>query len=234
MANKILGDERVSGAKILVADDEARMRRLIRDFLEAAGYSVVEAENGRRAVELFCAEPSEIRLLVLDVMMPEMNGWEVCREVRRLSDVPIIMLTALSSESDEIEGFEAGADDYVSKPFSPKVFVARVEAMLRRSAADEISELAVGGLRIDKKAHAVYVNGEEIYLSLKEYDLLLYLIENRGMTLDRERILNNVWNYDYFGDARTIDTHITKLRKKLGPCGDMLQTVRGVGYKFEK
>ncbi len=224
----------MNGIKILVADDEARMRRLIRDFLEAAGYSVVEAENGKKAFELFCANAAEIRLLVLDVMMPEMNGWDVCREVRRLSDVPIIMLTALSSESDQIEGFETGADDYVTKPFSPKVFVARVEAMLRRSTADGGSEVSVGGLRIDKRAHAVYVDGEEIYLSLKEYDLLLYLLENRGITLNREKILDHVWNYDYFGDARTIDTHITKLRKKLGPCGEMLQTVRGVGYKFEK
>lgn len=220
--------------KILVADDEDRMRRLIRDFLEAAGYNVVEAENGRQALELYRAQAQEIKLLVLDVMMPEMNGWEVCREVRRDSDVPIIMLTALSRESDEVEGFEAGADDYVTKPFSPKVFVARVEAMLRRTAAGEESELVVGGIRVDREAHAVFVDGEEIYLSLKEYDLLLYLMENRGATLNREKILDNVWNYDYFGDARTIDTHVTKLRKKLGPWGDMLQTVRGVGYKFEK
>ena len=224
----------MSGVKILVADDEARMRRLIRDFLESAGYSVVEAENGKRAFELFCAMNSEIKLMVLDVMMPEMDGWEVCREVRRISDVPVIMLTALSQESDEIEGFEAGADDYVTKPFSPKVFVARVEAMLRRSSVDEVKEIVVGGIRVDKNAHTVYVDGEEIYLSLKEYDLLLYLLENRGVTLNRERILDKVWNYDYFGDARTIDTHITKLRKKLGSSGDMLQTVRGVGYRFEK
>lgn len=220
--------------KILVADDEDRMRRLIRDFLEAAGYSVIEAENGRRALELYRAQAQDIKLLVLDVMMPEMNGWEVCREVRRESTVPVIMLTALSRESDEVEGFEAGADDYVTKPFSPKVFVARVEAMLRRTAAEGESELTVGGVRVDREAHTVFVDGNEIYLSLKEYDLLLYLMENRGATLTREKILDNVWNYDYFGDARTIDTHVTKLRKKLGPWGDMLQTVRGVGYKFEK
>ncbi len=224
-----------SKIKILVADDEDRMRRLIRDFLEAAGYSVVEAENGSRALELYNAQPKEIKLLILDVMMPGLSGWEVCREVRKTSDVPVIMLTALSQESDEVEGFEAGADDYVTKPFSPKVFVARVEAMLRRTASsDGGSELTVGGIRVDREAHTVYVDGEEIYMSLKEYDLLLYLMENRGSTLTREKILDNVWNYDYFGDARTIDTHVTKLRKKLGQWGDMLQTVRGVGYRFEK
>ena len=224
-----------SKIKILVADDEERMRRLIRDFLEAAGYSVVEAENGRRALELYNVQAQEIKLLVLDVMMPGMSGWEVCREVRRTSDVPVIMLTALSQESDEVEGFEAGADDYVTKPFSPKVFVARVEAMLRRTAApNEDGELTAGGIRVDREAHTDFVDGEEIYMSLKEYDLLLYLMENRGATLTREKILDNVWNYDYFGDARTIDTHVTKLRKKLGQWGDMLQTVRGVGYRFEK
>lgn len=221
-------------AKILVADDEARMRRLIKDFLEAAGYSVTEAEDGRQALDIFCEENSEIDLLVLDVMMPKLSGWDVCREVRKISNVPIVMLTALSRESDEVTGFDAGADDYVAKPFSPKIFVARVEALLRRAQGVKESGLEAGGIMIDRSAHTVFVDGEEIYLSLKEYDLLLYLVENRGQTLSREKILDNVWNYDYYGDARTIDTHVTKLRKKLGSKGDMLQTVRGVGYKFEK
>ncbi len=220
--------------KILVADDEGRMRRLIRDFLEDSGYSVVEAENGRQALDIFCASNSQIDLLVLDVMMPEMNGWEVCREVRRISCVPVIMLTALSQEEDVVGGFDAGADDYITKPFSPKIFVSRVEALLRRCRGVKRTRIDAGGIEVDLEAHAVYVDGQEIYLSLKEYDLLLYMLENRGTTLSREKILDNVWNYDYYGDARTIDTHVTKLRKKLGAYGDMLQTVRGVGYKFEK
>ncbi len=220
--------------KILVADDEARMRRLIGDFLCAAGYAVVEATNGQEALDIFCASNSDIDLLVLDVMMPGLSGLEVCRQVRNISDVPVIMLTALSQESDEITGFDVGADDYITKPFSPKVFVARVDALMRRRRTDGDEEIAVGGIRIDKGAHAVFVDGEEIYLSLKEYELLLFLIENRGRTFSREKILDNVWNYEYYGDARTIDTHVTKLRKKLGSYGDMLQTVRGVGYRFEK
>ncbi len=224
----------MSKKKILVADDEARMRRLIGDFLGAAGYTVVEAADGQEALDIFCASNSDIDLLVLDVMMPGLSGLEVCRQVRNISHVPVIMLTALSQESDELTGFDVGADDYITKPFSPKVFVARVEALIRRCRADSEDEITVGGIRIDKSAHAVFVDGEEIYLSLKEYELLLFLVENRGRTFSREKILDNVWNYEYYGDARTIDTHVTKLRKKLGGYGDMLQTVRGVGYRFEK
>ncbi len=221
--------------RILVADDEARMRRLIKDFLEAAGYEVEEAADGEEAVGLFSARGGEFDLVVLDVMMLGLNGWEACREIRRISQTPIIMLTALSQESDEITGFDMGADDYITKPFSPRIFVARAEALMRRASGPSSSPLIeAAGVAIDTEAHVVRVDGEEVYLSLKEYDLLLYLAENRGHTMSREKILDNVWNYDYFGDARTIDTHITKLRKKLGPYGDMLQTVRGVGYKFEK
>ncbi len=221
--------------RILVADDEARMRRLIKDFLVAAGYEVEEAADGNEAVGLFSARNGEFDLVVLDVMMPGLNGWEVCREIRHISQVPIIMLTALSQESDEVTGLDMGADDYITKPFSPRVFVARAEALMRRAhGASPSSLIEAHGVSIDTEAHVVRVDGEEVYLSLKEYDLLLYLAENRGHTLSREKILDSVWNYDYFGDARTIDTHITKLRKKLGPYGDLLQTVRGVGYKFEK
>lgn len=222
-------------AKILVADDEARMRRLVKDFLEAAGYEVTEAADGKQAWRIFGEEKNNIDLVVLDVMMPEMNGWEVCREIRLVSSVPVIMLTALSQESDEITGFDMGADEYITKPFSPRIFVARVEALLRRTGNGDCKPtINIDGIKIDPEAHAVFVDGREVYLSLKEYDLLLYLAENRGQTLSREKILDNVWNYDYYGDARTIDTHITKLRKKLAPYGDKLQTVRGVGYKFEK
>lgn len=221
--------------RVLIADDEYRMRRLVKDFLEADGYSIVEAADGEEALEKFCGESSKIDLIVLDVMMPKMNGWEVCREIRRISSVPIMMLTALSQESDEISGFDLGADEYIAKPFSPRVFVARAEALLRRSGrVSGKKAIDICGLTLDTKAHALFIDGEEIYLSLKEYDLLLYLLENRGQTLSREKILDNVWNYDYFGDARTIDTHITKLRKKLGQYGEMLHTVRGVGYKFEE
>lgn len=219
--------------RILVADDEARMRRLVKDFLEADGYGVVEAADGEEALEIFCAENSKIDLVVLDVMMPKMDGREVCREIRRICDVPIIMLTALSGENDEISGFDVGADEYITKPFSPRVFVARVGALLRRSGRGGEEAIDINGLSLDSKAHALFIDGNEVYLSLKEYDLLHYLLENRGQTLSREKILDNVWNYDYFGDARTIDTHITKLRKKLGQYGSMLHTVRGVGYKFD-
>ncbi len=220
--------------KILVADDEPRMRRLIRDFLEADGYLVAEAGDGNQALDIFISDEDKFSLLVLDVMMPGMSGLDVCREVRRISRVPVVMLTALSQENDVVTGFDVGADDYITKPFSPKIFVARVEALLRRCDENKENSLEADGIKVDKEAHAVYVDGREIYLSLKEYDLLLYLLENRGRTLSREKILDNVWNYDYYGDARTIDTHVTKLRKKLGLYGNMLQTVRGVGYKFEK
>ncbi len=223
-------------AKILVVDDEIRMRRIIKDFLEAAGHKTVEASDGKQALEIFLNGKKDISLVVMDIMMPEMSGWELCREIRRISSVPIIMLTALSQESDELTGFDVGADEYIVKPFSPRVFVARVEGLLRRAggSGDGGDVIELDGIRIDPKAHSVFVDGKEVYLSLKEYDLLLYLVRNCGQTLSREKILDNVWNYDYYGNARTIDTHMTKLRRKLAPYGDRLQTVRGVGYRFQK
>ena len=219
--------------KILVVDDESRMRKLIRDFLLKSGYEVLEAEDGEKAVDTFMMV-KDISLIILDVMMPKMDGWQVCREIRKNSKVPIIMLTAKSSEADELKGFELGVDEYISKPFSPKILVARVEAVLRRSNAmtpDEI--LYAGDIVIDKSAHQVTVDGKVIELSYKEFELLTYFVENQGIALSREKILNNVWNYDYFGDARTIDTHVKKLRSKLGDKGEYIHTIWGMGYKFE-
>ena len=219
--------------KILVVDDEGRMRKLVKDFLERQGYRVIEAKDGLEAMERFY-EDKEIALLILDVMMPNMDGWQVCREVRQSSKVPIIMLTARSEERDELQGFELGVDEYISKPFSPKILVARVEAILRRAhALDEEHTLDAGGISIDKSAHQVRIDGSEIELSYKEFELLTYFIENQGIALSREKILNNVWNYDYFGDARTIDTHVKKLRNKLGKRGEYIKTIWGMGYKFE-
>ena len=219
--------------KILIVDDESRMRKLVRDFLERAGYRVVEAENGLEAMEIFY-ENKDISLLVLDVMMPKMDGWQVCREVRQSSQIPIIMLTARSEERDELQGFELGVDEYISKPFSPKILVARVEAILRRSRAFDGDEaIDAGGIVIDKAAHRVQIDGADIDLSFKEFELLTYFVENQGIALSREKILNNVWNYDYFGDARTIDTHVKKLRNKLGEKGNYIKTIWGMGYKFE-
>ncbi len=220
--------------KILVVDDESRMRKLIRDFLVKNGYEVLEAEDGEKAVDTFM-RVKDIALMILDVMMPKMDGWQVCREVRKNSKVPIIMLTAKSSEADELKGFELGVDEYISKPFSPKILVARVEAVLRRSnaaAPDEV--LHAGDIVIDKSAHQVTIDGKVIELSYKEFELLTYFAENQGIALSREKILNNVWNYDYFGDARTIDTHVKKLRSKLGEKGgEYIKTIWGMGYKFE-
>lgn len=220
--------------KILVVDDESRMRKLIKDFLVKSGYEVIEAENGEQAMDLFLSM-KDIALLILDVMMPKMDGWEVCREIRKNSKVPIIMLTAKASEADELKGFELGVDEYISKPFSPKILVARVEAVLRRSnamAAEEV--ICVGDILIDKSAHQVTVDGKVIELSYKEFELLTYFAENPGIALSREKILNHVWNYDYFGDARTIDTHVKKLRSKLGEKGgEYIKTIWGMGYKFE-
>ena len=220
--------------KILVVDDENRMRKLLKDFLVKSGYEVLEAEDGEKAVDTFLMV-KDIVLIILDVMMPKMDGWEVCREIRKNSKVPIIMLTAKSSESDELKGFELGVDEYISKPFSPKILVARVEAVLRRSnvvTAEEI--LCAGDITIDKSAHLVKVDGNEIELSYKEFELLTYFVENQGIALSREKILNNVWNYDYYGDARTIDTHVKKLRSKLGKKGgEYIKTIWGMGYKFE-
>ena len=219
--------------KILVIDDESRMRKLVRDFLEREGFSVLEAGDGMEAMEIFY-EDKDISLLILDVMMPKMDGWQVCREVRQTSNVPIIMLTARSEERDELQGFELGVDEYISKPFSPKILVARVEAILRRSNALHMSEAVdAGGIVIDKAAHQVTIDGKEIELSYKEFELLSYFADNQGIALSREKILNNVWNYDYFGDARTIDTHVKKLRSKLGDKGNYIKTIWGMGYKFE-
>lgn len=219
--------------KILVVDDEARMRKLVNDFLTKNHYIVIEAENGEKAVDIFLEE-KDIDLIILDVMMPVMDGWEACREIRRYSKVPIIMLTAKSDENDELKGFQLGVDEYISKPFSPKILVARVEAIFRRTMNEDESEvLEVNGIVIDMPAHEVRINGSVIELSYKEFELLVYFVKNAGIALSRERILNNVWNYDYFGDARTIDTHVKKLRSKMGEKGDCIKTIWGMGYKFE-
>ena len=219
--------------KILVVDDESRMRKLVKDFLEREGFEVLEAGDGMEAMEIFYEE-KEIALIILDVMMPKMDGWQVCREVRQSSKVPIIMLTARSEERDELQGFDLGIDEYISKPFSPKILVARVEAVLRRThGIDASSVMDAGGIEIDKSAHMVKIDGKEIDLSFKEFELLTYFVENQGIALSREKILNNVWNYDYFGDARTIDTHVKKLRNKLGDKGNYIKTIWSMGYKFE-
>ena len=220
--------------KILVVDDEARMRKLVRDFLVKSNFEVVEAGDGSEALDLFFKQ-KDIALIILDVMMPKLDGWGVCREVRQYSQVPIIMLTAKAEERDELQGFQLGVDEYISKPFSPKILVARVEAILRRTnqlgAKEEILE--AGGIRIDKAAHSVTIDGKSVDLSYKEFELLTYFLENKGIALSREKILNSVWNYDYCGDARTIDTHVKKLRSKMGEKGDYIKTIWGMGYKFE-
>ena len=219
--------------KVLVVDDESRMRKLVKDFLVKSGFEVVEAEDGEQAVDVFYAD-KDISLIILDVMMPKMNRYDVCRTIRKGSKVPIIMLTAKSEEQDELAGFNLGVDEYISKPFSPKILVARVEAILRRTNAIGNDKLEYEGIEVDKTAHYVRIDGEEVELSYKEFELLTYFIENKGIALSREKILNNVWNYDYFGDARTIDTHVKKLRSKMGEKGDYIKTVWGLGYKFEK
>lgn len=220
--------------KILVVDDESRMRKLVRDFLVRNNYEVIEAEDGAQAIDLFFGE-KDISLILLDVMMPKMDGWQVCREIRAYSKVPIIMLTAKSDEKDELQGFQLGVDEYIVKPFSPKILVARVEAVLRRTASGAGGEevLSAGRIQVDKMAHIVYVDDKQIELSYKEFELLAYFMENAGIALSREVILNHVWNYDYFGDARTIDTHVKKLRSKLGEQGNYIKTIWGMGYKFE-
>ena len=219
--------------KILVVDDESRMRKLVKDFLTRAGYQVLEAQDGEEAVDTFYSTKG-INLLVLDVMMPKMDGWEVVKESRKVSKVPIIMLTAKDQEQDELLGFELGVDEYISKPFSPKILVARVEAILRRSNNLSTGEIRkAGGIELDIAAHEVRIDGKEITLSFKEFELLNYFVMNQGVALSREKILNNVWNYDYFGDARTIDTHVKKLRSKLGEKGEYIKTIWGMGYKFE-
>ena len=227
-------DRKMEKIKILVVDDEMRMRKLVRDFLVRQDYEVLEAADGEEALDVFYAEKN-IALMILDVMMPRMNGWDVVREIRQTSKLPIIMLTAKSDEQDELLGFELGVDEYISKPFSPKILVARVEAILRR--ANKIGEgsqiRSVGGIVIDKSSHMVTIDGEKIDLSFKEFELLDYFMENEGIALSRDKILDGVWNYDYFGDARTIDTHVKKLRAKMGEKGECIKTVWGVGYRFE-
>lgn len=217
---------------ILVVDDEERMRKIIKDFLKIQGYNVIEAENGEKAIEIFSSQKS-IDLILLDIMMPKMNGWEVCEYIRKFSNVPIIMLTALDGEADELTGFKLGIDEYISKPFSPKILVARVNAILKRTNSQNSNVQKLGELEINKEAHTVTVCGKPVELSFKEFELLTYMTENKGIALSRDKILNNVWNYDYFGDVRTIDTHVKKLRSKLLECSRYIKTVRGIGYKFE-
>ena len=218
---------------ILVVDDEIRMRKLIKDFLVAKGYSILEAEDGEKTLEVFEENKNKINLVLLDVMMPKLDGWSVLRQIRQESKVPIIMLTARGEEQDELFGFELGVDEYISKPFSPKILVARVEAILKRTAPDSKEVKDYGGVEIDKEGRTVKVDGKLIELSLREYELLTYLVENKDIALSRDKILNNVWNYDYYGDSRTIDSHIKKIRHKLGKKGKYIKTIRGVGYKFE-
>lgn len=219
--------------KILIVDDESRMRKLIRDFLERKGYQILEAANGIEAMDLFYADKT-IDLIILDVMMPRMDGWQVCKEIREHSKVPIMMLTARAEEWNELKGFELGVDEYITKPFSPKILVARVAALLKRTKGGIDEErIEAGGIVISKTAHMVTIDNQNIDLSIKEFELLLFFVENQKIALSREKILNHVWNYDYFGDARTIDTHVKKLRSKLGDKGNYIKTIWGMGYKFE-
>lgn len=221
-------------SKILVVDDESRMRKLVKDFLARENYDIIEAADGKEALDIFYAD-KDIALIILDVMMPEINGFEVCKEIRETSNIPIVMLTARGEEKDELNGFKLGVDEYVSKPFSPKILVARVNALLKRSLGEKRDDdiIDVGGIIINKIAHTVTIDDVEIDLSFKEFELLLYFATNQGVALNREKILNNVWNYDYFGDARTIDTHVKKLRSKLNNKGSYIKTIWGIGYKFE-
>lgn len=218
---------------ILIVDDESRMRKLIKDFLIAKGYSILEAEDGEKALQIFKENSKKISLILLDVMMPKLDGWSVLRQIRQTSKVPIIMLTARGEEQDELFGFELGVDEYISKPFSPKILVARVEAILKRIQGDIKEIKDFGGIEIDKEGRTVTVDGKALELSLREYELLVYLVKNKNIALSRDKILNNVWNYDYYGDSRTIDSHIKKIRHKLGKKGKYIKTIRGVGYKFE-
>ena len=218
---------------ILIVDDESRMRKLIKDFLVVKGYNILEAEDGEKALQIFEENQSKIDLILLDVMMPKLDGWSVLRQIRQISKVPIIMLTARGEEQDELFGFELGVDEYISKPFSPKILVARVEAILKRTEKDTSKIKDYGGIEIDKEGRTITVDGKILELSLREYELLIYLVENENIALSRDKILNNVWNYDYYGDSRTIDSHIKKIRHKLGKKGKYIKTMRGVGYKFE-
>ena len=219
---------------ILIVDDEQRMRKLIKDFLVAKGYSILEAEDGEKALQVFQSNKNKISLILLDVMMPKLDGWSVLRQIRQESKVPIIMLTARGEEQDELFGFELGVDEYISKPFSPKILVARVEAILKRTSKDDKEIKDYDGIEIDREGRTVKVDGKDVELSLREYELLVYLVENENVALSRDKILNNVWNYDYYGDSRTIDSHIKKIRHKLGKRGRNIKTIRGVGYKIDK
>ena len=218
---------------ILIVDDEARMRKLIRDFLVAKNYKIIEAKDGEEALEVFETNKDKISLVLLDVMMPKIDGWTVLRKIRQESKVPVIMLTARGEEQDELFGFELGVDEYISKPFSPKILVARIQAILRRTNSDKEEVKNLGGIEIDEVGRTVTVDGKQIELSLREYELLKYLLDNEKVALSRDKILNNVWNYDYYGDSRTIDSHIKKIRHKLGKKGKYIETIRGIGYKFE-
>ena len=223
----------MNNIKILVVDDESRMRKLIKDFLMQKGYQILEAGDGEEALKVFGENENKIQLILLDVMMPKLDGWSVLRQIRQTSKVPIIMLTARGEEQDELFGFELGVDEYISKPFSPKILVARVEAILKRSMGDKREVKDYGGIEIDPEGRTVTVDGKPVEMSLREYELLKYLVDNQNIALSRDKILNNVWNYDYYGDSRTIDSHIKKIRHKLGKKGKYIETMRGVGYKFE-
>ena len=223
----------MEGAYILVVDDESRMRKLLKDFLSAKGYKILEAEDGEKAIEVFEENRNKIKLILLDVMMPKLDGWSVLRKIRQESNLPVIMLTARGEEQDELFGFELGVDEYISKPFSPKILVARVEAIIKRVYGDTKQAKDYDGIVIDQEGRTVTVDGKPIDLSLREYELLKYLLDNENIALSRDKILNNVWNYDYYGDSRTIDSHIKKIRHKLGKRGKYIKTMRGVGYKFE-
>ena len=218
--------------KILVVDDEPLIRKLVTDFLKREGYITIEADDGRKAMDLFFEE-EDISLIILDVMLPEYDGFTICREIRKKSMVPIIMLTARGEEFDEIFGLDIGADEYISKPFSPNILIARVNAVLRRTIKTDTDLKEFEGLTIDHNAHQVILEGSIIDLSPKEYELLTFLAENYGKALSREQILDKVWGYDYYGDLRTVDTHINRLRIKLDAKSDYVQTVRGYGYRFE-
>ena len=218
--------------KVLIADDEPRMRKLVKDFLVRDGFRVLEAPDGEKCVDLFFQDKN-IDLVILDVMMPGMDGWETLETIRKYSKVPVIMLTAKAEERDELKGFELGVDEYITKPFSPKILVARCNALMRRTTADTQSVLTAGDIEVNKTAHIVTIHGEPVEMSFKEFELLTYFMENQGIALSRDVILNNVWNYNYYGEARTIDTHVKKLRSKMGDCGNYIQTVWGLGYKFE-
>ena len=223
----------MDGTYILVVDDESRMRKLLKDFLSVKGYQILEAEDGEKAIEVFEENRNKIKLILLDVMMPKLDGWSVLRKIRQDSNLPVIMLTARGEEQDELFGFELGVDEYISKPFSPKILVARVEAILKRTYGDKKEIKDYDGITIDQEGRTVKVDGKPIDLSLREYELLKYLLDNENIALSRDKILNNVWNYDYYGDSRTIDSHIKKIRHKLGKKGKYIETIRGIGYKFE-